>query len=67
MSPMKFIALATTEKTRVGTGHTKTKFLTQRRYICPRGTKGKGIETEDEEREWNKGEREGIFVLEDKG
>jgi SCAN domain-containing zinc finger protein len=29
------------ERTRMGTGHTKTKFSAQRRFICPRGTEGR--------------------------
>lgn len=31
----------TQQGTRVYTGHTKTKFSTQRRVICSRGTKGR--------------------------
>jgi hypothetical protein len=49
----------------------KTKFSAQRRFICPRGTAGnrrQEQEIEDEgEREGNKGQGGGRFVLEDKG
>lgn len=57
------------ERTRVGTGHTTTKFSAQRRVICPIDTKtqqakrqgwdkGQGRREKGQERRW------GIFALE---
>lgn len=41
-----YTCIYTCERTSVGTGHTKTKFSSQRRLICQRD-KGKGIRDKD--------------------
>lgn len=44
-------------KTRISTGHHKSKFSVQRRCSCPGGTKGAELKRDNDRREEREGER----------